>query len=90
MNYVSGTVLKDLGKVPCIYFGDRTQKPVNPWFTGFSSFLNEYSLHASKIKCGSAASCVRMRHSLFACEKAAGARIGQQPRILSGIILQAT
>ena len=25
MNYVSGTVLKDLGKVPCIYFGDRTQ-----------------------------------------------------------------
>lgn len=26
MNYVSGTVLKDLGKVPCIYFGDRTQK----------------------------------------------------------------
>lgn len=26
MNYVSGTVLKDLGKVPCIYFGDRTQE----------------------------------------------------------------
>ena len=29
MNYVSGTVLKDLGKVPCIYFGDRTQAAVS-------------------------------------------------------------
>ena len=29
MNYVSGTVLKDLGKVPCIYFGDRTHAALN-------------------------------------------------------------
>lgn len=44
MNYVSGTVLKDLGKVPCIYFGDRTQeKPENKMFSGFYLLLH-YSI----------------------------------------------
>ena len=46
MNYVSGTVLKDLGKVPCIYFGDRTQKARKPLVYGLffiSEMKNPYT-----------------------------------------------
>ena len=59
MNYVSGTVLKDLGKVPCIYFGDRTQeKPENK---RLNSDKVLFSFARGKERCD------RNGHAVFLC-----------------------